>query len=99
MNVIETIPPNIVDPIMGGDICPELLLLMLRIQRDFDSQQSQLEARLLDPTTCECPQCWHWYWGRLDEVRARAENLQDLHDDSSVHDDIKHYAPKIEDAS
>lgn len=99
MSERETIPPNFVDPIMGDDICPELLLLLFSIQIQFDLEQRQLEEDLLNPTSCQCSQCWHWYWGRLDEVRDRGLNLQDLHDDHGVHNDINRYAPKIEEAS
>ncbi|HNQ17219.1 MAG TPA: hypothetical protein PKJ26_04410 [Candidatus Woesebacteria bacterium] len=91
-----TIPPNFVDHIMGGDICPELLLLMLSIQRDFDEQQVTLERRLLNLSACECDRCWDLYWARWNELRSRDDNLQDLQEDESVLEDIHRYAPKLE---
>lgn len=97
MSQHEVIPQHFVDPIMGGDICPELLALLFSIQIQFDLEQRELEEDLLNPTTCECPQCWHWYWGRWHEVRSRVDNLQDLFEDSDVRADIERFAPKLED--
>ncbi len=90
------LPPNFIDPIMGGDICHDLLLLMLSIQHDFDEQQAKLEEGLLNSSTCECDRCWDLYWARWNEIRSRDDNLQDLQDDEGVLEDIHRYAPKLE---
>ncbi len=80
---------------MGGEICPELLLLMLSIQRGFVEQQAQLELKLLDLSACECNRCWDLYWARWNELGSRDDNLQDLQEDERVLDDINRYAPKL----
>lgn len=96
MSEREALPPNFIDPIMGGDICPELLLLMLNIQREFDEQQAELELKLLELSACECSRCWDLYWARWNELRSRDNNLQNLQEDEGVLEDINRYAPKLE---
>ena len=81
---------------MGPNMCPELIELMLVVQRTFDAERDQLENNLLHPTDCECPQCWSWYWSRWNELRFRDQNMQDFVDDLGVQEDIRAYAPEVE---